>query len=211
MQYIWLTRFQMGGMRGLEMEYGHQKPIELNETNWYPIWYEGDGVASSRVEAWEFVVGGGASFNHLNGLYTPDNPTGNTPDNTRILPALTHLRDFMYSFDFLRMSPDRRFVRDGLPPGVFCRGMSEPGRQYALYYHHSRYNDLKNVTGYIVEPGEYADHLLLDLPGGNYRLDWVDPATGKVLDSESFVHQGGDRLFNTPAYTIDIALRIKRV
>jgi hypothetical protein len=40
------------------------KPIELNETFYYPGWYKGDKVAASRVEAWEFMVGGGAGFNH---------------------------------------------------------------------------------------------------------------------------------------------------
>jgi hypothetical protein len=56
-QYVWLWGFQMGGMKGLDLEYGHNKPIEFNETAWYPVWYSGDAVADSRVEAWEFIVG----------------------------------------------------------------------------------------------------------------------------------------------------------
>ena len=69
-QYLWHTRdWEMGGLQGLDREYRHNKPIEQNETNYYPL-YSGDKVGASRVEAWEFMVGGGASFNQLNGLFT---------------------------------------------------------------------------------------------------------------------------------------------
>ena len=56
---ICLAGRQMGGMKALELEYGHNRPIELNETDWYPVWYQGDAIADARVEAWEFIVGGG--------------------------------------------------------------------------------------------------------------------------------------------------------
>jgi hypothetical protein len=208
-QYVWQAGLQMGGMRGLELEYGHNKPIEFNETDWYPIWYRGDAVADSRVEAWEFIVGGGGSFNHLNGRYTAEDPAGNTPDNTQILTALRSLRDFIYSLDFLKMSPDKTFVLDGIPAGVFCRGMSQPGKQYALYHHHSRQKG-GDTSSYEVTPGDYKESLVLNLAGGTYKADWVDPASGAVLESETFTHQGGNRVFNTPQHAVDIALRIKR-
>ena len=61
-QYLWRTGSEeMGGLQGLDREYWHNKPIEQNETNYYPL-YAGDAVADSRVEAWEFMVGGGAAF-----------------------------------------------------------------------------------------------------------------------------------------------------
>ena len=50
----------------------------------------------------------------------------------------------------------------------------------------------------------------LNLPGGSYKADWVDPAIGSLLATETFVHHGGDRLFATPRHAVDIALRIKR-
>jgi hypothetical protein len=208
-QYVWQAGFQMGGMKALDLEYGHNKPIELNETDWYPVWYKGDGVADSRAEAWEFVVGGGGSFNQLNGRFMPEDPAGKTGDNAQILTALKNLREFIYSFDFLKMSPDRTFVTGGIPTGVFCRGISEPGKQYALYHHHSEYKP-GSQSSYVVAPGNYKEHLILNLPGGTYRADWVDPASGKVLGTETFNHQGGDRAFDTSEHAVDIALRIKR-
>ena len=141
-QYVWGpeqgSAAEMGGMKGLDYEYGHNKPIEFNETSYYPFQYrKGDAIAASRVEAWEFIVGGGASFNHLNSRYTVEDPAGKTPDNAQILSALQNLKNFIYSFDFVKMSPDKNFVVSGIPGGTYCRGISQPGEQYALYHHHS--------------------------------------------------------------------------
>jgi len=207
-QYLYEAGDQMGGLKGLDLEYGHAKPIELNETNYYPIWYEGDKIGASRVEAWEFIVGGGASFNHLNGLFTVQNPAGKTPENDRILGALRGLTNFIYSFDFLKMNPDKGFIAGGVPSGAYYRGMSQPGHQYALYLHHSKGG---RGSAYTVTPGNYTDRLVLKLPAGTYQVDWVAPETGSVIRTDTSTHKGGYRTVETPAYSIDIALRIKRV
>jgi len=212
-QYIWgsdADSDQMGGMKGLDYKYGCNKPIELNETAWYPAWYhDTDPVAASRVEAWEFMVGGGASFNHLNARFTAADPAGHTPDNAQVLTALRHLKDFIYSFDFVKMRPDKNFVVSGVPAGAYCRGMSQAGEQYALYHHHSTLEH--DQMYYLVNPGHYHETLVLDLPGGTYQEDWVDPASGAVITSRTFTHQGGRKHVDTPEHTLDIALRIKRV
>jgi hypothetical protein len=207
-QYVWDAGFQMGGMKALDYMYGRQKPIEFNETAYYPFWYKGDKLGASRAEAWEFMVGGGASFNQLNGVFTVENPAGNTPDNQQIMTALKSLREFIYSFDFLKMHPGIDFVRDGIPPGTYCRGMSEPGRQYALYHHHSTggYGSMYTVT-----PGDYREELILELPRGEYKVDWVNPATGEVLHSETLNHMGGSLKIETPEHSVDAGLRIKPV
>lgn len=206
-QYVWEAMSeQMGGMRALELEYGKLKPIELNETDYYPIWYEGDKIADSRVEAWDFIVGGGAGFNQLNGLYTVADPAGRTPENEAICGALRSLKEFIYGFDFIRMSRDTVTLTGAVPAGVFIHGISEPGRQYAFYLHHSQCD---NCSSYKVTPGDYSETLRLNLPAGGYIADWVDPAAGTVLSSEKFVHGGGARELVTPAHTVDIALRLK--
>jgi len=98
-------------------------------------------------------------------------------------------------------------VRNELPAGAHWRAISEPGRQYALYLHHS---EVGSGGSYVASPGTYSEDLLLDLPAGTYKMDWVDPATGSLVRSENVTHQGGARTFTTPTYTLDIALRIKR-
>jgi hypothetical protein len=208
-QYAWEgSHQQMGGLMALDYEYNKNKPIDFNETDYYPTWYLGDRIADSRVEAWEFITGGGGSFNQLNGLYTVRDPGGKTTgENEQLLRALASLRDFMYSFDFVKMHPDKSFVQGGVPLGTFARGMSEPGRQYAYYHHHSTFG--RNTASYQVTPGHYREDLVLRLPAGNYQADWVDAATGSVVHSEIFTHAGGNRTVQTPEHAVDIAIRLK--
>lgn len=198
---------EMGGIRGLDEKYGVNKPIELNETDYYPLNYRGDKIADSRVEAWEFIVGGGAGFNQLNGLFTAANPAGRHPDNEKLFASLRHLREFMVGFEFTKMHPDRSFVLGGSGKGVYARMLSEPGRQYAFYVHHS---SERRTGSYEVVPGNYAETLRLDLPSGSYHAEWVDPASGNAVTSQDITHQGGTYTLTSPQFHIDIALRIRR-
>jgi hypothetical protein len=86
--------------------------------------------------------------------------------------------------------------------------MSETGEQYAFYHHHSVWG--RSTSSYKVTPGNYREQLVLELPSGHYQIDWIEPATGTVLDSARIDHAGGRRTVSTPSHTIDIALRIKR-
>ena len=210
-QYLYNTGDQeMGGLKGLDFEYQHNKPIEENETEWFGVdngpSYKGDPIAASRVEAWEFMVGGGASFNQLNSLYTAANPAGNTQENAQLVSSLRHLKEFMYSFDFVKMHQDKKIVLSGVPAGAHWRAISEPGQQYAIYVHHSEGG---NGSSYVATPGQYSDNLELDLPQNSYQMDWIDPSTGSVIKSEIVTHDEGPRIFATPTYAVDIALRIK--
>jgi hypothetical protein len=161
------------------------------------------------VDAWEFIVGGGASFNHLNARFTAEDSAGKTPDNAQVLGALRNLMDFIYTFDFVKVRADKNFVVSGVPKGVYCRGISQPVEQFALYHHHSQLDEQFHQY-YIVKAGSYRETFVLDLPAGTYRADRIDPASGSVLGSASFSHQGGNKILNTPEHKVDIALRIKR-
>jgi hypothetical protein len=191
-------------MQLLDTSYDLDKPIELNETAYYPIWYEGDRVAASRVEAWEFIIGGGAGFNHLNGLFSTINPAAKETGNEPVLQALQNLNHFMGTFDFTRMSRNPGFIQGHTADGTFVRGISEPGKQYAVYMHHSKNLYVK----YVVLPGDYQDDLQLDIPSGVYQADWTDPATGNPIGRIQFSHPGGSLQITTPHYSVDLALRI---
>lgn len=198
---------QIGGVMLLDAYDDLDKPIELNETAYYPIWYEGDKVAASRVEAWEFILGGGAGFNHLNGLFSTINPTAEGTGNEPVLQSLKNLMDFIQRLDFVSMRRHPGLVSGGLPEGFLARSISEPGRQYALYLHHSK---LPDGGKYVVQPGDFQLMLELALSPGNYRLEWVDPASGSVILVEETDHTGGTGRFSTPNFMIDLALRITR-
>ena len=71
------------------------------------------------------------------------------------------------------------------------RALAEAGKAYAVY----------------VNGGTQAE-LVLDLPAGNYRAEWINTKTGEVDQAESISHAGGNRTFSSPVYPEDIALRV---
>lgn len=199
---------QEGGILALDDKYGFNKPIEFNETLYYPLDYEGDAIADSRVEAWEFITGGGAGFNHLNGRFTVARPDGKTPDNIQILASLKNLTDFINSFNFIRMKPDKTVVNaDSLKEFLFYRAISDPGNEYALYMHHS----FLHYNAYTVIPGKYQTSLDLIIPKGTYQVEWIIPETGRICKSEKIDNKNDSFKLVAPEYTIDIALKIKKI
>jgi hypothetical protein len=211
-QYVGAIRMpsgaiEYGGIYLLDTEYGHNKPIELNETLKYPYWVTADDkISSARAEAWEFIVGGGAAYTQNNALYKVNDPTGGT-ETAVLCTALKNLKDFMYSFNFVKMYRDTSLITGGVPPGAFARGISEPGKQYALYIHHSVLSE--GQSGYIAKPGTYTEDLSLNIAAGTYNAEWIDPAAGRIIHTGNFTHGGGNRIFTMPRYSIDIALRIR--
>lgn len=49
----------------------------------------------------------------------------------------------------------------------------------------------------------------LDLPAGRYRLEWVDPKTGTVLDDKTIEHSGGRKSLTAQAFDEDLALAVR--
>ncbi len=207
-EYTW-------GIANLDKEYIHNKPMVLIETAYYP-YYDGDKIAASRVEAWEFLVGGGAAFMQLNGLYSTFNSGASGTENSKLLSQLKILKNFMLSFDFFDMRQDTSFLADGAPSGTFARAISKPGEHYAFYLHHSEYGcwfwePMGMGSCYKVVPGKYRENLIFAFESGNYSAEWIDPATGVIIGNELIIHKGGTRIISTPEYAIDIALRMKRI
>jgi hypothetical protein len=161
--------------------------------------FKGTDDTHYRMEAWEFLLAGGALYSNLDysfavGFedgtfqYPETQPGGGTRSLRQQLGAL---KRFLESFDFLRMKPHQEAVA-GLPEGVRARVLAEPGRQYAIY-----------IFG-----GVRASLTLKDLPQGRYEVTWLHTIDGATAETEELAHPGGEATFNTPAYTTDIALRI---
>jgi hypothetical protein len=90
------------------------------------------------------------------------------------------------------MQPDAALVRGGVPKGTTARALSQPGHVYAVYV-----------------KGEGVSVLALELPAGRYRAEWVNPRTGAVDRKEDLQHAGGVVEVAAPAYTEDVALRVR--
>lgn len=112
------------------------------------------------------------------------------------------------------MQQDTSFLAGGNPMGTFTRAISEPGKQYAFYIHHSEYGcwywePMEMGSCYTVIPGEYQEKLVFNFEPGTYSAEWINPATGAVIGNEKFTHNGGNRIISTPIYEVDIALSVK--
>jgi hypothetical protein len=158
------------------LNYGLDKVIGENETG-----FRGRADATYRTEGWDFIIAGGALYNNLDYSFTPRHPDGAFLDykspgggSPALRSQLKVLKDFLESFDFIRMAPDGSVIRGGVPPGLSARALSEPGRAYAVYIHRSPARRVFAVrwTGKLEapRPGNYTLHTLSD---DGVRL-WID-------------------------------------
>jgi hypothetical protein len=187
------------------VNFGLNKVIGDDETG-----FKGKEDLPYRTEGWDFLLAGGAVYSNLDYSFTCALPNGTAVVTTSpggggpaLRRQLTILKEFMDELDFVKMKPANRLLRGGTvtaalsgnPPQtrVTARLLAEPGRAYAAY----------------VRGGTRAE-LVLELPAGAWRAEWVDTKTGKVAKAEDFTHGGGTRKLEAPPYTDDIALRVKR-
>jgi hypothetical protein len=159
------------------------------------------------MEAWDFIVAGGALYNNLDYsfvaghedgtfAYPASQPGGGNPAFRK---QMRILHDFIHGFDFLKMRPDNSIFPQGAPSGYTARALVNPGSAYAIY--------LRPPFGSSPKPG--APVLEIDLPGGEYHAEWIDPIGGGVARTEVVRHPGGRRQLQAPPVREDIALRIR--
>ena len=80
------------------------------------------------------------------------------PDLARIV------KEFILSFEFVRMKPDNSVIKDGVPENGRAWALVERGRAYA-----------------ICLVGSGPTELTLELPEGVFRAEWIDPSTGRSI------------------------------
>ncbi len=109
--------------------------IGENETG-----FRGKDDVLYRTEGWAFLLAGGGLYNNLDYSFTPAHPDGTFLDysspgggNPAFRKQMRILKDFVHSFDFVRMKPDRSVV--AAPEGLAVQALVEKGRQYAVYLH----------------------------------------------------------------------------
>jgi hypothetical protein len=159
-----------------------------------------DRIKPYRREGWDFIIAGGALYDNLDYSFAVGYEDGTAQINapggggSTFRKQLEILRDFIDGFNFLRMRPDNSVIKGGVPKDATARALTENGQAYAIYIN-----------------GNGVAQILLDLPKGRYKAEWVDTKTGEVEKSESLKHDGGVHVLQAPKYTDDIALRILRL
>jgi hypothetical protein len=173
------------------LNYHHNKVVAFDETGG-----SDHSDRKYRTEGWEWIMAGGAVYDHLDFSFTTDRPDGSAvplPPKTpggggpELRRQLQVLKEFIEGFDFIRMAPVSGMTKGNVSV------LAETGKAYAVY----------------VKDGRSVE-LPLDLPKGSYKAEWVSTKTGEVTKTETFSHAGGNRALSSPSYTEDIALRVKR-
>lgn len=160
--------------------------------------FDGQEDSTYRSQAWLFMLAGGSGFDHLDYSFSPDHedgsfeyPEGQPGGGSRTLrEQLGFLRTVLEELDLVSLKPDRDALRD-LPEGVQGRALSAPGRQHLAYL-----------------TGSGPVDLVLSIPEGDYRLEWLDPETCGVIGEATDVRSDGSVSLHTPAFEPDIAFRL---
>lgn len=153
-----------------------------------------------RVDAWQFMLAGGALYDHLDYSFTVAQPSGTqqvvdpTPGGggPRIRAQLGTLVRFLKDLDLVSLRPMEKCSVH--PDGAVAYALASPGREYVAYLHGAR-----------------EMRLTVDLPAGRYRVDWLDPVDGRWVHSETIEHGGGPKEFHAPIELEEAALKVRRV
>ena len=125
-----------------------------------------------RVEAWDFILGGGGLFNNLDMSFSPATPAGGPPDGERAVLRswISILQKYINGFDFIQMKPDTTLFNSDSVPSCSAEALSEPGVTYAIYLHKTDLNDTS----------EDSVEFEIPLPPGKYTATWMSTTTGEV-------------------------------
>jgi hypothetical protein len=172
------------------------KAIGDNETG-----FKGTGDEHYRKEAWQFVLAGGGLYNNLDYSFTVGHEDGTFEypstqpggGNRGFRQQMQTLVEFINAFDFVKMQPDAKVVRGGLPEKAEAYVLSQPGKAYALYLF-----------------GKDKAKLQLALPSGTYRIRWVYPKTGLKHEGEVVRFQGETLTLPEVELEPDVAISVVR-
>ena len=142
------------------------KAIGLNETG-----FCGPADEPYRIQAWEFMMSGGALYNNIDYSFSPGYEDGSFPNfagqpgggSTALRQQLGFLKAFLDSLDLISMTPD-------------CTPMHAIFANYpSLFMIHSE----RAYAGYIRSSG--VNSIDLALPTGSYQVEWLDPVACRSL------------------------------
>ena len=196
----------------IALNFDLDRVIGDNETG-----FRGINNAPYRMEAWDFIVAGGGLFNNLDYSFTAGHE-----DGTFVYPAsqpgggnpifrrqVRFLKECVSRFDFVHMRPDDAVVHADLPNGAMARALVKPERDYLIYLRAGlRRSKTEPEPRMKYAKGELS--LKVTLPAGEFKIEWLDPRSGRPLESGRLSTRGGVEPFSVPAFEEDIALIIRR-
>jgi len=176
------------------LNYALNKVIGDDETG-----FRGSGGGPYRMEGWDFILAGGGVYDNLDYTFLCGHEDGTGRNKApgavsrELHRQLGILARFINGLDFIHMRPDNSVIAAGVPKKATARALVQAGKAYAVY----------------LRGGTQAD-LVIELPRGTYKAEWLNTKTGRVEKTERFAHGRGPKTLRSPKYREDIALRIVR-
>jgi hypothetical protein len=191
-----IVNFHYAGPGEVSLNFPLGLALGDNETG-----FKGNDDTPYRIEAWQFILAGGALLSHLDYSFAVGHEDGSFKypsaqpggGSAELRKQLKILKDFIESFDYIQMKPDPATISD-LPEGATATVLSKPGNAYAIYL-----------------LGKTQIEINAELPAGVYEAKWINTKTGQVEKEEQFKHDGGIKKISPPPYQDDIALKIVSV
>ena len=155
-----------GNADSLHLNRGVARAVGFNETG-----FNGVNDDVYRTQGWNYLLSGGSLYGNLDFSFTvghedgTDTPRFSTPvydsgGSPALRRQLAILLRFMESLPFVHMRPDNALVVGGADE---WRALAAPGDAYAVWL-----------------PGGGPVEVVLALPPGEWRFEWVDILTGEV-------------------------------
>ncbi|HYG24315.1 MAG TPA: hypothetical protein VEH04_16165 [Verrucomicrobiae bacterium] len=188
------------------LNYHLDKVIGDNETG-----FAGTNDRPYRVEAWAFILAGGALYNNLDYSFAVGHESGTFVyprtqpggGNTGFRRQIKTLKDFIHGFDFVKMKPWDGIEVVCLNTNHTTHVLAETGKAYAIYIGPKKPRE-------AAKPQDHEATIAVNLPAGRYRSEWINPLTGKIDRRETHRHRGGRLVLQSPVYREDAALKLAR-
>ncbi len=183
-------------------------PIGDNETG-----FRGTHNAPYRVEAWDFLMAGGALFSHLDYSFAAGHETGTYQypasqpggGNPTLRRQFRFLRSFLEALPFTRMKVEAsaKVTRSSVPLSI--RALTQPDRFVAAYIHTTE--DKPDDDRKKLEAGA---EIQLNVAPGEWRASWIDPVTGREISRQTTRTTGTELTLHPPPFATDLALKLAR-
>jgi hypothetical protein len=102
------------------------------------------------------------------------------------------------------MKPDNSILQYAFAKPATARALIDKGKQYLIYINN------KKADNDTVAADVHFLAFSIDLPKGDYSGKWINTLTGEGKPFEIKDHDGGELSLETPPFTDDIALMIKK-
>jgi hypothetical protein len=164
--------------------------IGENETG-----FKGTRDEHYRMEAWEFMLAGGALFNHLDYSFAVGHEDGSlavkepTPGGggPALRKSFAALRTFLERFDLPKLRPEPALIRKG--PPEHWHALGDGAARFAVY-----------CKGAAPAEIEFA------LPDGTWRQRWFDVKDGALLLEATVTAKDGAAILKLPECCGEVAL-----